>query len=110
MRSINLLVRFLLELAALAALAFWGLHAATDMLGLVLCIAAPLLFAVLWGLFAAHKAKFPPPQPWKAILGAVLLEVTAGVIALAGQEFWAAVVAVLIAANSILVYLERYQR
>jgi len=109
MKAINLLLRFILELAALAALGFWGLHAAAGTAGIALCIAAPLLFAVVWGLFAAHKAKFPPPQPWKAVLGAVLLEVTAVVLALEGQDLWAGLIAIGILANSMTVYLQRYQ-
>ncbi len=110
MKAANLLLRFLLEFCALAALWYWGYHAVqSEAARLVLCVAAPAVFAVLWGLFAAHKAKFPPPQPWKAVIGAVFLEVTAGVLASAGQSFWAAVVAVLIVANSTLVYLQRYE-
>jgi hypothetical protein len=105
MKILNLLLRFLLEVCALIALGYWGLHAA----GLLLCIGAPLLFALLWGLFAAHKAKFPPPQPWKAIVGAVLLEVTPLVLLSAGQGTWAAVLALVIAVNSGFVYLRKYQ-
>lgn len=85
MRSANLLLRFVLELAALVALGYWGLHAAAGWIGILLCIAAPLLFAVLWGLFAAHKAKWPPLEPWKAVVGFVLLEIAALSLALAGQ-------------------------
>ena len=109
MKTINLVLRFLLELAALASLGYWGYHALPGVGGVVLCIASPIGFAVLWGLFAAHKAKFPPPQPWKALVGAVLLEVTAVVLALEGQGLWAVIIAVGIAANSMTVYLQRYQ-
>jgi hypothetical protein len=109
MKAINLLLRFLLELAALVALGYWGYHAAAGVVGILLCIVAPLLFAVLWGLFAAHKAKSPPPGPWKAALGALLLEVTAWVLALEGQGIWAGVIAVVILLNSGLVYGRKYQ-
>jgi len=144
MKAANLLLRFLLELCALAAVSYAGYHAVeAEGARLALSIAAPILFATLWGLFAAHKSKFPPPQPWvrgmprtvvqgqheragrrsttqsreggvatprpdwiyspgllKAVIGAVLLEVTPGVLAWEGQGLWAAVIAVVIAANS----------
>lgn len=110
MKGLNLLLRFLLELTALAALGYWGYHAVEgEVARLALCIVAPLLFAVAWGLFAAHKAKFPPPQPWKPIVGAVLLEVTPAVLAWDGNGLWAAILAVVIVGNSSLVYLKRYQ-
>jgi hypothetical protein len=109
MKAVNLLLRFLLELAALIALGYWGYHAAIGVAGILLCIAAPLLFAVLWGLFAAHKAKFPPRPLWKAVLGAVLLEVTPLVLILEGQGMWAVGIAVVIVVNSGLVYQRKYQ-
>jgi len=101
MKAANLLLRFLLELAALFAVSYAAYHSVEDEAArLALCTAAPIVFAVLWGLFAAHKAKFPPPEPLKALIGAVLLEVTPGVLAWGGQGLWAAVIAVVIAANS----------
>lgn len=110
MKMANLVLRFVLEMAALFAVGYASYHAVqAEPARLALCIAAPLLFAVLWGLFAAHKAKFPPPQPFKAIVGAVLLEVTAVVLALEGQGLWAVIIAVGIAANSATVYLQRYR-
>jgi hypothetical protein len=61
-RYVNLGLRFVLELGALAALGWWGVHvggstAAELVLGLVL----PLLAAVAWWLFVAPKARFPVP-------------------------------------------------
>ncbi|MEF9887179.1 YrdB family protein [Streptomyces sp. P9-A4] len=50
---------FLLELAALAVLAWWGWESAENTaLRLLLAAAAPALAAVVWGLFAAPKARF----------------------------------------------------
>ncbi len=52
MTALNLALAFVLELAALAALAVWGVHAD----GVVLGVAAPLLAAVLWGALIAPNA------------------------------------------------------
>lgn len=49
---INLAVRFLLELAALFAMAFWGFQHGTGTLHYVLAPAVPLIAATLWGTLA----------------------------------------------------------
>lgn len=110
MKSINLLVRFLLELAALAAVGYSGYHApGPEWERVALAIVAPVVFAVLWSFFAAHKARFKLPRFWKALLGAVLLEVTAVVLALQGQGLGAGLAAVVIAVNSGMVNCQKYQ-
>ncbi len=50
---------FLVELAALGALAWWGARTGGWPLG----VGAPLVAAVLWGLFAAPKARVRLPLP-----------------------------------------------
>jgi hypothetical protein len=51
----NLVLAFAMELAGLAAFAWWGWNAGGNMaLQLVLAIGLPLIGAVLWRLFAAH--------------------------------------------------------
>ncbi|MFF5282991.1 DUF2568 domain-containing protein [Streptomyces sp. 62] len=53
---------FLLELAALAVLAWWGWEGAENVaLRLLLAVAAPALAALVWGLFAAPRARFRVP-------------------------------------------------
>jgi hypothetical protein len=56
-KSLALLVRFLLELAALGAVAWWGFE-----VNVLLGVAAPLLVAVVWGLFIAPKATVEVPK------------------------------------------------
>src|SRR3954447_23473557 len=53
----NLLLRFLLELAALVALGAWGWQTGGPVLGLLL----PLAAAVLWGAFASPKSPASTP-------------------------------------------------
>ncbi len=48
---INLVLRFLLELTALASFGFWGWQKGDGWLRFVLAVAIPLFFAVLWGTF-----------------------------------------------------------
>jgi Protein of unknown function (DUF2568) len=53
-KSANLLLRFLLELCALAALAYWGATAKAHIAArIALAIAVPLAAAVAWALIVA---------------------------------------------------------
>jgi hypothetical protein len=51
MQGFSLALKFVLELVAFAALAYWG---AT--VSIVLAVAAPAVAIVLWGLFAAPRS------------------------------------------------------
>lgn len=106
-RSLNLLARFLLELAALAALVFAGSRAAQHLAAIMLAIAAPCCLAILWWLFAAHKARYALPRPAKAIVGFLLLETSAAALAITGRPGLAGEFALLILANSWFLYAWR---
>jgi len=57
-----LTLAFVAELAALAALAVWGWSAGGSTAGrLLLAVAVPLVAAVLWGVFAAPRARVRVP-------------------------------------------------
>ena len=59
LKSINLAVRFLLELCVLAAAGYWGFKTSSSwFLKILLGIGAPLLIAVIWGMFGAPKAPY----------------------------------------------------
>ena len=58
----NLVLRFLSEVCALAALFYWGMRVGGGpFASIVLGLGAPLLAAVVWGLFAAPRARVPLP-------------------------------------------------
>lgn len=59
LKSINLGVRFLLELCMLAAVGYWGFKTGSGwFLKILLGIGAPLLIAAIWGTFVAPKAAY----------------------------------------------------
>ena len=65
---INLAVRFLLEIAGLMAIGYWGWHQGEGFLSIVLAIGLPVIAAVLWGTFAvledpSRSGKAPVPIP-----------------------------------------------
>ena len=63
MRAANLALRFVLELSALTATAYWGFATASGLTQWVLGLGAPALMAVIWGLFVSPKAKVELPRP-----------------------------------------------
>lgn len=65
---INLAARFILEMAGLVALGWWGWNQAEGILGFVLALGVPILAVVLWGTFAvpddpSRSGKAPVPVP-----------------------------------------------
>jgi hypothetical protein len=107
-RAANLGLRFLLELALLAALAYWGTTVGDSTLAGVACaVAAPAAAALVWGLALSPKARVAlPPRP-KALLQVLVLAVGAVALAAAGQVAAALVLAAAVAVNAVLLELLR---
>ena len=83
LKNANLGLRFLLELGALAAVAYWGFTVGDGALRWILAIAAPVAVAVVWWLFVSPKAAVDAPRP-------VRLVVELGVWTAAAAALWAA--------------------
>ncbi|GHA92692.1 YrdB family protein [Streptomyces termitum] len=105
---LNEALAFLLEVIALGFLAWWGWSAVEPVAGrIALAVAAPGATAVLWGLFAAPRARFAVPLP--AVLAVKALVFGAAALALAGlgHPVAAVVFAVVAAANTALATADR---
>ena len=101
--SLNLAVRFLLELGALAALAYWGFHSGSGTGAKVaLAIGAPLCMAVVWGLIAAPRAAITLAAPIRFVVGLAILCLAALALAAAGQRALAVAFAAIIVLNAAL--------
>ncbi len=83
LKNANLGLRFLLELGALAAVAYWGFTTGDGALRWVLAVAAPAAVAVVWWLFVSPKAAVDASRP-------VRLVIELGVWTAAGVALWAA--------------------
>lgn len=87
--SLNLGLKFLLEVAGLAAFAYWGANTGEMPVSLLLAIVTPGAAAFAWGVFAAPKsARRLPLQPrirfeLTVFTAAVLALLSAGVPGLA---------------------------
>jgi len=83
----NLALRFLLELALLAAFALWGTHAG----GVAVAVAAPAAAAALWGAVLSPKARVPAPAAVRVVLEVILFGLAAGALAADGHPVAGAV-------------------
>jgi hypothetical protein len=104
----NDVVAFLVELLVLALLA-WAGFSIGGALGWVVGLGLPVAAAVLWGLFAAPRARFPSPGLQLATKVVVL---GAGVVAafVVLPLWWAVLVAVVAVLNLVLMYVGPFAR
>jgi hypothetical protein len=98
MTAINEAVAFVLELAALAALAVWGAHVG----GVAPAIAAPLVAAVFWGLLIAPKASVKVSSGVKFALACVVFACASAGLIDAGRTWLGAGLAVVFLANRLV--------
>lgn len=82
MRSANLALRFLLELGALAAFAYWGATIQARVLTReIAAIVLPLAVALFWAVFVSPKARFPTGLAGRAGLGLIVFLLAACALA-----------------------------
>ena len=102
-KSANLALRFLLELCALAALAYWGFQTGRGTIAkLGLGIGAPLLGAVIWGTFVAPRTPVEVPGPVRLALELTVFGPAAAALYAAGRPSLAWALAVAYAVNRAL--------
>ncbi|POM26346.1 hypothetical protein BTM25_07430 [Actinomadura rubteroloni] len=97
---------FVLELVALAALAWWG-FAIGGVPGVLLGIAAPLAAAVLWGLFAAPKARVRLPLAGILTVKAVVFVAAGLALHGVGHTVWGAVFVGVAVVNALVAAADR---
>jgi len=103
LRTANLGLSFLLELGALGVLASWGWQVTDDPVARVaLAVAAPLVMAIVWGLFVAPKSVLRVPPLPKAILSLLILELSAAALIATGQLVLGVLFATMILLNTAL--------
>jgi hypothetical protein len=108
MRAINLVLRFVLELCALAALAYGGWHIPGPIVTrFLLAMLLPLVAAVVWGRWVAPKASHPVPDPLRLVPEWAIFGGATVALAVTGHPVLAATLAVLAAANRVALHLLR---
>ena len=98
MKEANLGLRFALELCLLAALAYVGLQ-----VNVLLAVVAPVVAAIVWGLFVSPKARYPLSRTWWVAVQGVLFGAAAVGLIVAGNMVLGIVFAVAVVVNLVLV-------
>ncbi|MFE0700669.1 YrdB family protein [Streptomyces sp. NPDC058872] len=99
---------FVLELAALAVLAWWGWSVPEGLpLRLSSAFAAPAAAAFLWGLFASPKARFALPLAGVLAVKALVFGAAAVALHGLGRPEWAVAFAVVALLNTALASVDR---
>lgn len=84
---IDLAIIFALELCMLVALAYWGVKTGSGAFGKIAYgVGAPVAIAVVWGVFAAPKAKAPLPVVARLAVKAIIFALAALALSAAGQR------------------------
>ena len=108
LHMMNDVIALLVEIAALGALCYWGISAGGGVAGkLVLGIGSPFAFAVIWGLFAAPRARLRLPRLWLFVLKVLLFGVASAALYAAGRSTIAVLFAVVALINTAAVTLFR---
>ncbi|MBL3669785.1 YrdB family protein [Streptomyces sp. M2CJ-2] len=97
----NEALAFLLELAALVCLGWWGSHTGPEgVFRILLGVGAPLLAVVVWALFAAPRARWRPRLPLVLVVKALVLGGGAAALYGVGHPVAAGAMAVVTIANT----------
>lgn len=101
----HLVIRFVLELAALVAAGIVGASAGTPPLGLVGGLGAVVAFVVVWGLWIAPRARFALAPMARHLIGTAIMVAAAIGLVLVGQPTIGEVLVALILANALILVI-----
>jgi hypothetical protein len=104
LKSLNLALAFFLELAMLAAFAYWGIFTGQTTLAKIgLGIGVPLLVAVIWGFFMAPTSSRRLQGAAYLALKLVLFGLAVAALIASGRTMLGAVFGAVVVINSILI-------
>lgn len=106
MATVNLALRFVVELVGVGALAYWGFQTSSPGLWrIVLTVGAPLALVVIWAIIVAPNADNALSQPQRDIIGTALLVLAAIALAAAGQPTASAVFGAIVVLNWVFLVI-----
>ena len=99
--ALLLTIAFLLELAALVAAGIVGASLGSPPFGFPGSVAGAGLFAAVWGLFLAPRARFPQSAGFRRVAGALVIETAAAGLIVVGHVAAGAILGAAVLANAI---------
>jgi hypothetical protein len=106
LKGADLALAFLLELCALGAFGYWGFKTGSATFSKVgLGIGAPLLAAVVWGVFVAPRAAVPVPELLRFVIQVLFFGSAAVPLYASGHRVLAIAFVLLVVVNGVMVRL-----
>ncbi|MFJ4329977.1 MULTISPECIES: YrdB family protein [unclassified Streptomyces] len=103
LKTLNLLVMFLLELAVYTAVVLWGVAVGDAWpVEVALGVGAPLVMMAAWALSGSPRARYPARGGGRVALEVLWFGAGAAALAAAGRPGWAAVLAGVFLVNAVL--------
>ena len=103
MTTVNLAIRFLLELAGLGAVAYWGYQTPSSQAGrIALAVAAPVAIGFVWARVAAPRASNSLGQRTRMVVGSVVLIACDLALLTVGQVRLGIVLAAAVTLNTLI--------
>lgn len=105
-KAINLAAAFFLEIAMLAAFAYFGFHYPQNIvIKYVLVIALPVVAIIFWGYFAAPKSKHRLQQPSRVLFALTMFGAAIFLLNMTGKIMLASVFAIMVIINQLLLFI-----
>ena len=104
MGAVNDGFRFMLELAALAAVGYWGFQASGTVVRWVLGLGAPLALAVVWAAFIAPRASHRLEDPVRLPVELAVFGAAVAALAAAGRSSLSGALAIAIGLHLLLTF------
>ncbi|MBS4211295.1 MULTISPECIES: YrdB family protein [Neobacillus] len=106
LQSINIALRFLLELCSLFAVGYWGYKTGESLVvQWILAVGGPLVLAVIWGLMGSPKAPIKLSEPFYFILEIIVFGLPVLLLALLGKNELAWFIGIVVVINKILMII-----
>ncbi len=102
LRGLSLALKFLIELAAFAAFAYWGASIGSGAVSVVLAIAVPAVAIVLWARLAAPRSKRRLARTARIAFELTVFGLAIVALFVAGAPIAAVVLAALVATSTAL--------